>query len=319
MTNNTRRLGAAGVLLSAVFLNVASVQAVVLPTPIQDVTARQYGDFWIYSMALLQVQLNLQDGLQPGDLDKPHSGDYYYIPSSPGQIDNLLVIATGTNNKPTVTNVSFPNTGADDAYPTPSGNSVTSFSTVTTPDPQPADVPPPPNNLRPAFAGDQSVSWDVQLGVLREFCAEDKLVFWFNMNETGTENDLSGQDLLAWAAVTLEDLDGPGGKVTFFLSQDKAASQGGFNPTTGAGGADVAQDVPAPILSIRNGSMCIVISPWTPTRATSLTSGPLFRPDPTRQASTPVRSRRIWVRIRQPSPPTTRRSATLPSPVRSTT
>jgi hypothetical protein len=62
--------------------------------------------------------------------------------------------------------------------------------------------------------------WDVQVSDLLAVLGDSNLTFLFQMNETGDSGTLLGQDLTAWARVTLS---GPGGEVSFTL--------GGNNPT----------------------------------------------------------------------------------------
>lgn len=57
--------------------------------------------------------------------------------------------------------------------------------------------------------------WDAQIADLRAALGDSDLAFLFNNNETGDSGELLGQDLLAWAEVTLH---GTGGSITFTLS-----------------------------------------------------------------------------------------------------
>lgn len=49
--------------------------------------------------------------------------------------------------------------------------------------------------------------WDADVGALRTALAGDDMVFLFQMNDTGDSGELTGQDMLVWAQVTLTDLD----------------------------------------------------------------------------------------------------------------
>ncbi len=55
------------------------------------------------------------------------------------------------------------------------------------------------------FFGDMNYSWDARASEIASRLGSDELVFWFNLNESGTESELLGQDLLLWAEVSLRD------------------------------------------------------------------------------------------------------------------
>lgn len=59
--------------------------------------------------------------------------------------------------------------------------------------------------------------WDADIAALREITPGDELILLFQLNDTGDSGTLEGQDLLAWAEITLTDIDSctlfePGGK-----------------------------------------------------------------------------------------------------------
>jgi len=87
--------------------------------------------------------------------------------------------------------------GADDAYPTPSGVSgSTYFSTGTVQD------------TANQFFGDVATTWDVELTALQTFMGlENQLIFFFNNNQVNSGAS-TNQNLAAWAQITITDPNG---------------------------------------------------------------------------------------------------------------
>lgn len=143
-----------------------------------------YGDGNSYA---LPVNAYIYDQINGGGVGP---GNPQYVASSPGQISSLTVVATGSDGVPVTTN--YP--GADDAYPTPTGVSgSTYFSTATETDPV-VD-----------FLGDVSTTWDVQLGALETFMGTDNsLIFFFNNNQINSGAS-TNQNLAAWVQLTITD------------------------------------------------------------------------------------------------------------------
>jgi len=138
----------------------------------------QYGDAQSYSLPIAQIQ----DGCTGPGCD-------FHVPSTPGQIQDLIVIATGSNGGPVNTNFN----GMDDAYSTPSGNMGGNFfSTGTFADP----------NTEAAFTGDEDNTWDSSLSALQTFLNGEDMVFMFNNNNLNGGNL---QSLAAWMRVILTD------------------------------------------------------------------------------------------------------------------
>ena len=152
----------------------------------------QYGDGLSYSMPLAQYQT---DGNS-----SPTPGDEFYIDSSPGQIQDLVVLATGAAGGPVNTN--FP--GMNDAFPMPSGVSGENFFRTgglnfggnIYPAPDPGSTAPPPNS-------DFGDTWDTSLAALAGFLANDDLVFFFNNSQTDVTQ--AEQSLAAWAQLWVTD------------------------------------------------------------------------------------------------------------------
>lgn len=140
-----------------------------------------YGDFNSYSLPIGQLQ---QGCVGPGCP--------LHIPSSPGQISDLIVVATGSSGVPVNTNFA----GMDNAYATPSGESGSNFfSTGTTTDADQIS----------SFFGDQSNTWDSSLLALKTFLAGDQMVMFFNNNNLNGGNL---QSLAAWAQLEITDNNG---------------------------------------------------------------------------------------------------------------
>lgn len=155
--------------------------AITLPACIPGVTCLQFGDFNVYSLALL----NLQAG------GTATSGPFY-VQDSPGSILNNVVV--GQNN-----GHSGAGTGIDGAYNTPSQNSG-GASTFTTADPTTYLSP------RNAFTGDTPGTWNATISNLG--LNGGPLVVYFGYNETGGTG-LLNSDLLVWAQVSLYNYTSP--------------------------------------------------------------------------------------------------------------
>ena len=98
------------------------------------------------------------------------------VQSSPGQIDDCIVIATGSSGSPINTNFA----GMDNAYQTPNGTGgPTYFRTGdATSGPDPTQVAP--------FTGDQPNTWDTTLSALSTFLNGQDMVVYFNHNQTNS-------------------------------------------------------------------------------------------------------------------------------------
>ncbi len=141
-----------------------------------------YGDFNVVSLQFANVGTNTKN---------------YFVASSPGQLrgDNAIVVGTGAggnffNNNAFVMHM-------DNPYATPSGNGAATY--FQTGDPTSALDPGGAGQ----FTGDTANTWDISIAALKSSLGGLAPVFYFNLNETGTANILSGTDLLLWAAATL--------------------------------------------------------------------------------------------------------------------
>jgi PEP-CTERM motif len=159
--------------------------------------------FLTYPLSARAIDLSSLDYVQYGDAQSyslpiagylngcESPGCPFYIQSSPGQIQDLIVVATGAGGTPVNTNFA----GMDNAYTTPSGVSgSTFFSTGTVADP----------GQITAFTGDQAGTWDATLSSLKTFLAGDSMVFFFNNNQTDS-GATTNQNLAAWGRITITD------------------------------------------------------------------------------------------------------------------
>lgn len=167
-----------------------------LPAPNCPINCQIFGDFTVYSLALLNA-LNTN----PPDFS-PDGSDPWAVPASNGQIDDFMVIGSQGGGQPLVNN----GTDVDNTYDTPAANT---SSTFTTADSEPINGP---------SSGDGVNSWDASVSALRDYlnATNSQLVTYFRFDETG-QNDLDGEDLLAWARATLVDLDDPSNNISFYL------------------------------------------------------------------------------------------------------
>jgi hypothetical protein len=141
----------------------------------------QYGDGQSYS---LPQTINTNCG-------GANSGCQYYVQSGPGQIDNLVVLATGTNSGPTVTNFS----GMDKAYSTPNGNGGAPFFSMN---------PGTNNGVSGTVNNNGANTWDASLAALKTFLSGEQMVFFFNNNQTSS-GGASTQSLAGWAQIKVRD------------------------------------------------------------------------------------------------------------------
>ncbi|OIQ50438.1 hypothetical protein BerOc1_02370 [Pseudodesulfovibrio hydrargyri] len=152
-------------------------EALILPdldTAVDTGLARQYGDFYSYSLPILNY-------VASGFTDTVfNSGDPYYVDSAPGQLADNIVIMTGTTADAVNT------AGFENAYDVP--NNFTPYSTVTYADPA----------VNNGIYADSGTSWEANISALVAYLDGSLPVFYFNNNETG-----SGQDLYITASLSI--------------------------------------------------------------------------------------------------------------------
>ena len=175
--------------------------------PVLSSYTLQYGDFQVVSLQFA---------------DDGTNSNNYYVQSSPGQLRQDIVVGThagGTFYNNNLTTMDNPSDTEDKNFP---GYFATGDA-VSSPDPAGGSA-----------AGDAANSWDITTAALRQYFIDSgtpgaNAVFYFNLNENGVDDKLSGTDLLIWAKVTIS---GPTvSDEVFYLAGNP------FDPTVGGPGA----------------------------------------------------------------------------------
>ncbi len=202
-----RKLIAAGFVLTGLGAFAGSAQAsctaIGLPTANVGNTV-SFGDALTYSLPILGITYQ----------------------SSPGQIQDCIVIGTGASGSNVTTNLP----GSDNAYPTPSGTGGLPYFSTGDPTTQPAPTAP--------FAGQTGTTWDITVSALKAFLAANggtDLVVMFNHNQTNSGGTID-QNLFIWAQVRL--VNNVTGAVTYFYASAE-------NNTTGLPNFGVPGDATA--------------------------------------------------------------------------
>jgi hypothetical protein len=154
------------------------------PLDLSTIGYVQYGDAQVYSLPIANLQVGAPN----------NPGSPYYVQSSPGQIQDLVVIATGANGVPVNTNFA----GMDNAYPTPSGVAGSNFFAT--------NLIADPGGIN-EFPGDGRDTWDSTLLAMRNFLAGEQMVIFFNNNQINS-GGTSLQSLAAWGQVYVTNAAG---------------------------------------------------------------------------------------------------------------
>lgn len=204
--------------LSAVLLALSAISGSAFANPIVNLNGQtyvQYGDGQSYSLpTLIQTACG---GVT--------SGCQYNVGSTPGQIQDLIVVATGSEGQQLTTN----GAGMDGAYSTPSGvNGSTFFRTETATQ----------RTIDGTIVNNTATTWDASLSALKSFLLNDQMVFFFNNNQINGGNS---QSLAAWAQLSIT---GPGGAgdllgVWDFTNRGTTAGAGGSYALVSEGGGGV--------------------------------------------------------------------------------
>jgi hypothetical protein len=193
-----RKFGLAGVAFSLVmaFSGAASASPIDVNDPALAPYNLPYGDFTVWSLQFA---------------DTGTGTNSYFVASSPGQLlnDKAIVIGTGAGNTfangtPTGSSTI---SGIDAPYATENGKQVTSFTT--------AD--PTASPTQGQFSQDSTGTWNALVSSLNTALNGQAPVFYFNLNENGKDDLLSGTDLLFWMRTSLVAPDGTVGP-TFYLA-----------------------------------------------------------------------------------------------------
>jgi len=143
-----------------------------------------YGDGNSYNLAVNALIYSQSTGGAVGT----GPGNPFYVNSTPGAIQDLIVVYTGASGSGVTTNIA----GMDGAYPSPNGSQTNFFSTPTTTDPLPDG----------AF-WDQATTWDTSIAALQGFLGAGQTpIFFFNNNQVNSGAS-TNQNLAVWAEICL--------------------------------------------------------------------------------------------------------------------
>jgi len=195
--------------LSTVLISQFVTAGIIYPDPQVGLNAAQYGDFYSYSLPISAYQYDLVNG---GGVNE---GNPFYVQSSPGQIKDLIVVATGAGGQ-AQTNID----GMDNAYETPNSSGIVEFSTKDYSDPT-GDI----------FTGDLDTTWDIEVSTLMDYLDGEEMYFYFNNNQANS-GDAIDQSLFAAGQIFLS---GNGVDDVYF----DFLNNGGLGPIFGFQGSDV--------------------------------------------------------------------------------
>jgi hypothetical protein len=234
----TRIIAPAALGVAIMHASAVATAAPIFPAPNSPANSLQFGDFTVYSLAFLNFI----------DNGSTNNAGPFQVQSSPGQISSDIVAMTGASGNPVTTNFA----GMDNAFASTSG-STAFFSTGTTADPDGSDQ----------FVGDTAGTWDARTSALRTYLdgqSQHDLVFYFNLNETGSNDTLDGIDLLLWAKVVLKDDAGVLPDKVFYLTGDPLLDGGASGKAASDANGGPAPD-PADVSDIRwatvHGRICV--------------------------------------------------------------
>jgi hypothetical protein len=208
-----------GLCLASGFGSTASMADPITIGSVPSALTLQYGNFTVTSLGL--------------DQEVTGNTKLYEVQSSPGQLKIDVVVGSGSGT--TFLNGSPASTptlaGIDAPYSTPNGNTITSFTTSTTA----SGIAPTQNGGIVTLSGgntfvDTFNTWNANVGALNTALSGQAPVFYFNLNDTGVNDVLSGTDLLLWMKVTVVDSSGnaiPG--QTYYVAGNP------FDPNNGQG------------------------------------------------------------------------------------
>ena len=232
----------------------------------------QYGDAQSYSLPIACVQVG-----------QAYSKCDFNVDSTPGQIKDLVVLATGAEGGPVNTNFA----GMDNAYSMPTGQGPSQSSPFMqtgglNTDADPAlEYPEADPGQVSVFTGDQANTWDATIGALNTFLQGDAPVFFFNNNQINSGAS-TNQNLAAWAQIKVTSADGKTVYGIFDFTNNNGnydlVSQGGggtFNgevttytsdgsgPDGNADNGDLGTVINTDYV-LSGGSLCVIGSPPVP-------------------------------------------------------
>lgn len=164
-----------------------------------------YGNVNSYSLPILAKQYAFANGGGSGP------GNPYYVASSPGAIQDLVVIYTGANGTDVTTNAA----GFDDAYGAPNGQvgyaSISGSVGMT----DPGD--------KAGIANNNTNTWDANLLAMKGFLNGGNPLFMFNNNDTNAD-----QNLAIWGKLWITDsANSLYGRYLYLSNQGQIYGQGG--------------------------------------------------------------------------------------------
>lgn len=202
--------------LTAILLSLSAVCGTAFGNPIVNLNGQnyvQYGDGQSYSLpTLIQTACG-----------GTTTGCQYNVSSTAGQIQDLIVVATGAEGTNVTTNVD----GMDNAYSTPNpSNDQTFFRTEAGTD----------RGVTGAVNNNGTTTWDASLAALKSFLLNDQMVFFFNNNQIDKQQ--TTQSLAAWAQLSITDADNNLLGIWDFTNRGKTADAPGKYAlfTEGGGG-----------------------------------------------------------------------------------
>jgi hypothetical protein len=182
----------------------------------------QYGDAQSYSLPIACAQIK--------EKNNPSCG--YYVASSPGNIKDLVVLATGVSKQDNDGPAVIENfAGMDNAYAMPSGKSGEAFMQTGGTTVDGTAYPAPDPGQVSTFDGDGTKTWDTTIGALSTFLQGDAPVFFFNNNQVDSGAS-TNQNLAAWAQITVTSADGK----TLYGTFDFTNNNGDYALVTQGGG-----------------------------------------------------------------------------------
>lgn len=217
---------------SRFFLGTLSlVMPAVVSAAAVDLTGQNYyayGNTQVYSAPIMAQEYAWANGGSAGP------GNPFYVSSTPGAIQEQVVIYTGASGTGVRTNVA----GFDDAYLTPSGGTTGFASTSGAAGGIGVDW----QGDKAGIANNTNQTWDASLASLKTFLAGGNALFMFNNNDTNKD-----QSLAIWARLWVTDGTGKivqaGANDYLYLSNEMAAYGAGGDPN---GATDSAAYNPSP-------------------------------------------------------------------------
>ena len=175
-------------LIGCGFLSVGAQATLLQLAPINSLTTTTYNNFQVQS-------LNLNSQCTAANDPRCIPSGPYPVQSSPGQIaDQAIILTSSSGNQVENFPSPFPTgSSVDNPFLTPTGNQGSSFMMTAG------------NEPTNTFTGDQTGSWEINIGLLTAYLGQHDLVFLFDNNQQGTGFN---QSLFVWGQVRIIDTSG---------------------------------------------------------------------------------------------------------------